>query len=58
MSKELSTIVTDMITISGSSHVCCGIGFINIRVNNGSPVLIMYEKPLGFDLLLGIDTRP
>lgn len=45
--------------IGGRMQACCGVGTINICTNNGNSaeveVLVVYDKPVGFDLLAGID---
>ena len=47
-------------TINGLSQACCGVGTVTICLKKGDTaevdVLVMQEKPLGYDLLLGIDT--
>ena len=50
----------DVKTISGTSHVCCGVRVVSISTDKGNSakidVLVVHGKPLGFDLLLGVDT--
>ena len=49
----------DVERIAGTSCVCCGIGVVPISTDEGDSakvnVLVVCGKPLGFDLLLGID---
>ena len=49
-----------MMTIGGMSCLCCGDGLVTVSMEEGSSakisVLVVRGKPLGFDLLLGIDT--
>ena len=46
--------------IDSMSWVCCGVGAVSIVTNGGNHakvnVLVPHEKPLGYDLLIGIDT--
>ena len=49
----------DVITIGGLSCPCCGVRMVTVSTEEGSPakisVLVVRGRPLGFDLLLGID---
>ena len=49
----------DVETIGGTSRACCGVGVVPISTEEGNSakidVLVVRGKPLGFDLLLGID---
>ena len=49
----------NMMTIGGMSCPCCGDGMVTVSTEEGSSakisVLVVHGKPLGFDLLLGID---
>ena len=49
----------DVETIGGTSHACCGVGVVSISMNEGNSakidMLVVRGKPLGFDLLLGIN---
>ena len=49
-----------MMMIGGMSHPCCNDGMVTVSTEEGSSakisVLVVRGKPLGFDLLLGIDT--
>ena len=51
--------IVDVMTIGGMSHPCCGDGMVSVSTEEGSSakisVLVVRGKPLGFDLLLGID---
>lgn len=46
-------------TIGGWMRACCGVGAINICIDNGNSaeinVVVVCDKPVGFDLLAGID---
>ena len=46
-------------TINGLSQVCCSVGTVTICDEKGDTaevdILVMQEKPFGYDLLLGID---
>ena len=46
-------------TIGGTSRVCCGVRVVSIFMDEGDSakidVLVVCGKPVGFDLLLGID---
>ena len=46
-------------TFGGTSRACCGVGIVSISTDEGDSakidVLVVRGKPLGFDLLLGID---
>ena len=48
-----------MMTIGGMSRLCCGDGIVTVSMEEGSSakisVLLVRSKPLGFDLLLGIN---
>ena len=50
----------DVEIISGTSRACCGVGVVSISTDEGNSarvdVLVVHCKPLGFDLLLGVDT--
>ena len=50
----------DVETIGGTSHTCCGVGVVSISTDEGNSaridVLVVHGKPLGFDLLLGVDS--
>lgn len=50
-----------METIVGRMPVCCGVGTVNICTDSSSlakvEVFVARDKPLGFDLLVGIDPR-
>ena len=47
-------------TIGGMFRPCCGDGMVTVSTEEGSSAkiseLVVRGKPLGFDLLLGIDT--
>ena len=49
----------DVETIGGTSCACCGVSVVSISTDEGNSakidVLVARGKPLGFDLLLGID---
>ena len=49
----------DVETIGGTSCACCSVGAVSIPTDEGNSakidVLVVRSKPLGFDLLLGID---
>ena len=49
----------DMRTIDGTSRACCGVGTVSILTNGDCHavvnVLVARERPLGYDLLIGID---
>ena len=49
----------DVMTINSLSQACCSVGTVTICNEKGDTaevdVLVMQEKPLGYDLLLGID---
>ena len=45
----------NVMTIGGMSHPCCGDGMVTVSTEDIS-MLVVHGKPLGFDLLLGIDT--
>jgi len=49
----------DITTIDGTSKACCGVGVVTIHTGKGDSakidVLVTRGKPLGYDLLLGID---
>ena len=49
----------DVETIGGTSRVCCGVGVVSISTDEGNSVridvLVVHGKPLGFDLLLGVN---
>ena len=53
--KEPITIAT----LTGNTGVCCGTGTVHIRTNSGRSArvdaLMVHDRPLGFDLLLGFD---
>ncbi|CAE1163005.1 CYP4B1 [Acanthosepion pharaonis] len=46
-------------TIDGVSRACCGVGTVSVLTDGGShakvDVLVARQRPLGYDLLLGID---
>ncbi|CAE1328869.1 unnamed protein product [Acanthosepion pharaonis] len=46
-------------TIDGVSRACCGVGTVSILTDGGNhakvDVLVARQRPLGYDLLLGID---
>ena len=50
----------DVITIGDIYRPCCGDGMVTVSTEEGSSakisMLVVRGKPLGFDLLLGIDT--
>ena len=52
-------ISSDIMTIGGMSHPCCGVGMVVVATKGGNSakisVLVVRGKPLGYDLLLGID---
>ena len=45
--------------IDGTSWVCCGVGTVSIFTNGGGHaivnVIVVCERPLGYDLLIRID---
>ena len=49
----------NVMKIGGMSRLCCGDGMVTMSTAQGSSakisVLVVRGKPLGFDLLLGID---
>ena len=49
----------DVMTINGLSQACYGVGTVTIYDEKSNTaevdILVMQEKPLGYDLLLGID---
>ena len=51
--------IVNVMTIGGMSRLCCGDGMVTVSTEEGSSakisVLVVRGKPLGFDLLLGID---
>ena len=50
----------NVMTIGSMSHLCCTDRMVTVSTEEGSSakisVLVVRGKPLGFDLLLGIDT--
>ena len=60
MNTELPVvgIKVDVMTINGLSQACCGVGTVTTCDEKGDTtkddVLVMPEKPLGYDLLLGL----
>ena len=48
-----------MLTVGGSSLICCGVSVVQISIGNESPVavqtLAVDRELLGYDLLLGLD---
>ena len=48
-----------MLTVGGSSLICCGLSVILIGIGNGTSVavrtLVVDRELLGYDLLLGLD---
>ena len=50
----------DIWTIDETSWACCGVGTVSILTNGGSHavvnVLVSCERPLGYNILFGIDT--
>ena len=55
-----SSQLVDIWTIDGTSRTCCGVVTESILTNGGSHavvnVLVAWERPLSYDLLIGIDT--
>ena len=49
----------DVESIGGTSHASCAVGVVSISMDEGDSakinMLVVRGKPLGFDLLLGID---
>ena len=49
----------DVTTIGGMSHLCCSVGMVTVATEGGNSVkisvLVVRGKPLGYDLVLGID---
>ena len=56
---SLRRAVVDIMTIGGMSHSCCGVGMVIVATEGGNSakisILEVRGKPLGYDLLLGID---
>lgn len=50
----------DVMTINGTSLVCYSIGTVTVHRETGDfaevDILIVWEMPLGYNLLIGIDT--